>query len=813
MASMSRKYERNSTATIFNDDWEFRSSKDQDWTIVALPHDAMLGERRSADAPSTTHGAFFHGGKYHYRKLWHAPESLRGKKIALIFDGVYRHSRILVNNKHVGGCISGYTQFEVSIEFALKFGRMNTIEVQVDNSQQPSARWYTGSGIYRTVRLLVRNHDLLRNDGIRLTTKVHSSIVRVSCSILLHNPGATEVTAKLQLSKHGQETSVWESTTTGAELHADMEIKNALLWSADTPHLYDCVVEISGDIYRFQYGLRTVEWGPKDGLLINGQTVKLRGACIHADNGILGACSFKAAEVRRMKLLKASGFNAIRMSHHPASSALLEACDEVGMFVMDEYSDYWYLSKAEHDEAGEFHDTWKSDIKSMVARARNHASVIMYSLGNEVTEPKTAYGHTIMKKLLDYQRFLDPTRPNTVAINLLLATMLFSGKPPGDPDTPPPPAGAMTAMFGSSLVNVLFSLFMGLMEYVPRLSHCDNVTKDLFSNMDIAGYNYGSCRYLKDATLHPDRIMLGTETCPPDIAKNWDLVERIPNLIGDFMWVGWDYIGETGVGAFDYGAPVYSPGTLYKPYPALLGSAGVLDITGMPNASAFVARAAWKQVRSPIIAVRPLDVSSLRYRTTAWRRSDAISGWAWRGCEGQMAYVEVISTEEEIELFLNSRSLGRVKSSLHTNYTAKFKTRYEPGQLVAVGYTGGKECSRSSVNSAGDASISIINEGPDHLSADGQDIAFLRLELSDADGVVEMNDDDELEVVVQGPATLAGLGTARSQTTESFVDNVHRTYRGRALAAVRAGMSAGNVVFTVNSKRHGTASVTIVQKL
>jgi hypothetical protein len=780
----------------------------------------MLSAGRSANAPSSTHGAFFLGGSYMYRKTWHVPESLRGKKISLLFDGVYRHSRVLVNGTEVGGCVSGWTAFEVDVSMAVKYGGMNLVELEVENEGQPGARWYTGSGVHRGVKLVVRGrkgHAVLRKDGIRLVTKILEGVgmVIVDVGVILENALGEEVDVKVRFTKDGHEKGMWEGKTRGREIHGTVEMEDASLWSAEEPFLYDCEVHVGGDVDRFRYGLRTIGWGPKNGLLINGETVKLRDACVHADNGILGACSFKAAEVRRMKLLKASGFNAVRMSHHPASEALLEACDEVGIYVMNEYGDYWFEAKTDHDEARHFQEQWKKDVEAMVAGSRDHACVIMYSLGNEVTEPKSAYGHAMAKLLLDYTRTLDPTRPNTIAINLLLATLLYSKKPPGDPHAPPRASGSATGGLGSSLINVLISLFVGLMDYVPRLPYCNAITSSLFAYMDIAGYSYGSCRYTTDASLHPGRIMLGTETLPRDVARNWAMVERISALIGDFMWTGWDYIGETGLGGFEYDGPWYSPGMVYKNYPYLVGGCGALDITGLPNASAFVAQAAWKKIHGgPIIAVRPLDVSDLRYRTTVWRSSDAIVGWGWKGREGQMAYIEVFSRDEEIELLLNRRSLGKKKIGLDTNYTAHFTTPYEPGLVVAVGYSAGKETSRSSIQSAGASSIRITNEsGKTPLKADGQDLAFLRLELQDQDGVVEMGDDDEVEVVVKGPASLAGLGSAKPQTTERFDDNIHWTYRGRALCAVRAGREGGRVEVMVKSKRHGEASVDIVQRL
>jgi beta-galactosidase len=797
--------------TLFNDGWEYKGSAEKGWTAITLPHDAMLSEGRREDALSGSPGAWFLGGSYTYRKMWEVPASFNNKVVALSFDGVYKNSYVLINGQKVGGCSSGWTKFEVRIDRHLLPGRVNTIEVYVDNANQPTARWYTGSGIHRSVYLMVKTHDLVRHDGIRLATLSVDNSARLAATILLNNPDKENVRVSFAISRPGREVICWQDTTRNSELTHEFEIPDPALWSADVPNLYACTVHINDDVYRFMYGIRTINLQPGKGFLVNGRTVLLRGACVHADNGILGAVSLKAAEARRLRLLKATGFNAVRMSHHPCSEDFLQACDEIGLYVMDEYADYWYQAKSANDEAANFQQQWRSEIASMIERARNHASVIMYSLGNEVLEPKTAFGHRTAKRLLDYQHELDPTRPNTIAVNLMLATLTYKKEPPGDPEIAPK-TGNLPALSSTS-INAVFSVLLSVMEYVPMLNHCNLVTEKLYSYMDIAGYNYGSARYEKDARLHPNRMMLGTETTPPSIPKIWNLVEQIPNLIGDFTWVGWDYIGETGIGEFDYNALWYWPAVVYKPWPYLTAGTGCLDIIGTPNGSAFVAQAAWKVLSQPIIAVRPLDVSELAFKTTPWRTSDAIQGWGWKGREGQKAYIEVISQEQETELLHNGRSLGRKRTCLQNNYTAKFTTKYKPGELVAIAYSNGKECSRSALRSATDVSIQVVNEMIGDLVADGQDLAFLRLEIADSNGNIEMNEDDELILAVDGDASLAALGSANAKNLESFTGNIHRTWRGRALAAIRSGNQSGDIVVTVTSKKHGSASITIRQTL
>lgn len=794
-----------SIATPFNVGWEFKRSPNADFQRVTLPHDAMIGEPRSADAPSGFDQGYFAGGSYAYRKIWPTPSHLKGKELSLCFGGIFHQSRILINGQDVGGSLSGYRKFEVRIDKSLRDTGTNTIEVFAENTDLPAARWYTGAGIYRPVHLIARSRASLRPDGVDLKTSLPSaSVAVVAATILLNNPDHQEVEVSIELNRAGKRSAQVSSITRGSQIECLLQVDRPLLWSAESPTLYDCVVRVGDDTETFKYGLRTLDWVAGKGILVNGQATLLRGACIHHDSGVIGAATFRAAELWRIQILKQIGFNAVRASHNPAAAALLDACDEVGMYVMDEYSDYWYNAKSAGDDSRHFHETWQGDIDAMVANARRHPSVIMYSVGNENTEPATAYGVATAHCLADWTRSKDPTRPCTIAVNLPMAALSWPTKRLDSSTTPPTPKGL--PKISSEVINLLFSVLFLLCKWCPLLSRCDAATQDLFAGMDIAGYNYGSVRYDKDQRLHPYRLMVGTETIPDDVVENWDKVQRLPNLIGDFMWTGWDFLGEAGIGIFDYDVPWYRVGRFWKPYPCLGSGVGAADFTGVLGRPAYLARAAWGVLDEPVLTVRPPDIARKSFRSSTWRFSDAVLSWAWKGCEGLPAYIEVISPGDEVELLLNGRSLGRGPAGFKRNFTAKFTTKYEPGQVIAISYANGKETSRSVTCSAGPTSVQLSYDKSKVLKGDEQDLLFVRVELADVDGVIEHHDDDDLEVLVTGPATLLGLGNGAMATTERFDDNVHSTYHGRALAVIRSGSTQGTATLTVNSKRHGSAT-------
>ncbi|OBA93020.1 glycoside hydrolase family 2 [Mycolicibacterium mucogenicum] len=779
--------------------WSFRRDDAAKATTVRLPHDAMIGERRGPSSPGGADVGWFFGGRYEYRTIWRPLAQDRGQLVSLRFDGVQGDSAVYVNEELVGQIRGGYTECELMVQHAIAWGVDNEICVEVDNRDQPNSRWYSGSGLYRPVQVIVRPPVHFAADGLRVRTEeTVGDRARIEVTYEVIDPAGQA---------HKTAVEIWDGDTLVAAGVGDtaagmvtLDVADARLWSADDPHLYRLVARIESDETILderseRVGLRTIEVDARNGLRVNGQTVLLRGACVHHDNGILGAATHRTAEFRRVRILKEAGFNAILSAHNPMSRHMLDACDELGMYVVDEFADYWYVHKTAHDHADRFRDTWRDDAAKLIEKDRNRPSVVMYAIGNEIPETATADGVELAREISAYFRAADPGRPVTVAVNIFLNVLVSLGISPYKKNQ-----GA-TSMAGSTEANVMVNQIGRMMNLVTRLPRADRATRNVFGVVDVAGYNYGLARYRRDVKAYPGRVILGTETLPGDVARAWDAVRNHPAVIGDFVWAGWEYLGEAGVG-------VWVPGKragLSKPYPYLVAGPALIDLTGHPDTSLRLAQAAWGTLAAPAIAVRPVDRSGQPVVRSAWRSTDAVQSWSWRGCQGRLAEIEVYSGDDEIELLLNDRSLGRRKAGRRRGYVARFKTRYQPGELTAIGYRGGVPVSRSTLRSAAGPLQLQMSADRGTVAADADQLAFVELSIADADGIVEMLADDQVELEISGPAELIGFGTATPATEESFTDNTHTTYRGRALAVLRPTGSAGDIHLVARSARHGRA--------
>ena len=731
------------TTTLFTDGWTFRRAAETAATAVRLPHDAMIGETRSGDAGTGNHGGYFPGGAYLYEKDWVVPADIDEREYSLFFEGVYGDTTVSLNGEVVGACASGYREFHVPLA-GLTPGATARIAVAVDNTQTPNSRWYTGSGIYRPVWLESVPATHIAHDGIRFVTRSIAADARVDVEVRVE--GATDGTAVVvELTADGSIAAASRAEVHDGIAHVELTVPNVRSWSADDPFRYEATVQLVTDAgivdeRQLQVGLRTVEVDARRGLRINGKSVLLRGTCVHHDSGILGAATFATAERRRARILKENGYNAIRSSHHPLSRAFVDACDELGLYVMDELTDVWFQHKTAHDTADAFEELWPDDARAMVAKDRNRASVIMYSIGNEIAETATEQGVEAAGRVSAFLKELDPTRPTTMAVNLLLNLMASKGNSAFDREEK---AASDEKKATSTAANMVTAKLGKVMNLVSRLPAADKASRDAFAEVDIAGYNYAYGRYRGDRKRYPNRVIVGSESMPGDLPAIWRQVEALPNVIGDFGWTGWDYLGEAGIGVWSYGTDA---GGLNKPFPALLAGPGAFDITGLPGAPAFLAQAVWGQLDAPAIAVRPLDHAGERANKTPWRTSDAIPSWSWHGQAGR-AEIEVYSDDDQVELLLNGRSLGRKRAGRKVGFVTKFQAVYEPGELVAVGYRNGVETGRSSLRSAGTASLAVRAESP---AIDGpEDVTFVWVELADEQGIVETGADDQVTVVVE----------------------------------------------------------------
>ncbi|MDU0348336.1 glycoside hydrolase family 2 TIM barrel-domain containing protein, partial [Actinomyces sp. MRS3W] len=795
-----------------------------------LPHDAMIHEPRSAETATTSGAGWFPGGTYRYRKTLHVPGDLGADRLSLVFEGVYKNSTVLVDGTPVGGCRGGYTEFEVDLG-TLTPGADAVVEVVADNSQQPSSRWYSGSGIYRHVWLrrtgpvrLTRGGTQLITDSLTATSAGTTATATVRVEI--DNPDAAPVVVTVALADADGEAARASASTTGSVVELPLVATDAHPWSDVDPHLYDLTVTLADaaasggvlDEETTRTGLRTIAVDATRGLLVNGEPVLLRGACVHHDSGILGAATFADAEQRRARILKQQGFNAIRSSHNPAARDLLAACDEVGLYVMDELWDMWFQAKNPHDDASHFEESWAGDVEALVRKDRLHPSVIMYSIGNEVGESATPRGIEAARRTVTLLRSLDTTRPTTAGINLMINMMTLRGRDlvadnnaSGERRKQQANAGGgdagQSSAFGSTAYNMLVSRMGTLMSRAAATKAADRASAGVFDVLDIAGYNYAEARYRKDATAHPGRVIVGTETMPHAIVNNWQLVEELPHVIGDFMWTGWDYLGEVGIGLWTYGE---DPAGMDKPYPYLTAGPGVIDITGHPDGGMALARTVWQRPKTPELAVRPLDRAGERVHKAPWRGTDAVPSWVWPGTEpGTSAQVEVYSYAPQVELFVGERSLGTRRAGVKHGCTARFTVPYDVGDLTAVAKVADREVGRATLPAQrGELSLRVRGDR-ERLRANGQDLVYVEIEVVDKAGSVAMLSGEHVSVRVDGAGTLAALGSASPTLPGSYSTNVAPTYRGRALAIIRAGQETGQITVTVGSEHLGRHHLTL----
>lgn len=742
----------------FNKDWRF------DGRRVQLPHDAMLEGKRYAACRNGVQSGFFPGGSYTYEKTFSL--SGTGRRYELLFEGVYRNAAVWVNGRRAAFHAYGYTEFTVDISGLVRPGE-NTITVTADNSLVPNCRWYSGAGLYRPVWLLVDEPE----PPVIVTRSVRPAVIEI------RGGGVYEI--------FDGETCVARG---GAGCYT---IENAKLWSAETPYLYTC--RYGGSSLRF--GIRRLEWSAGTGLTVNGQRVLLRGGCIHHDNGVLGACAYPDADYRRVKLLKEQGFNALRMAHNPAGRALLDACDQLGMYVMDECFDGWYTPKDYHDYSRQFMDHYREDLRSMVEKDVNHPSVVLYSLGNEVTETAEKRGVELAAGMRDLLHELDPTRPVTCGVNVLLDVYtrlgigVYRDRGRYRPQPLPEGRGYREKKTGSAFFNAMAGKLGGLMFFMSRNRLAERLTAEIAPSLDIVGLNYASSRYDIDAEKYPDRMMVGTETMAADLPYNWARVKKYPQLIGDFVWAAWDYLGEACIGDWTYHS--------YRGLPLLAGQ-GMIDMTGKPLASMAFLQTVWGLRKKPFIAVSPLNHAGEVPSTGAWQFTNAIDSWTWHGCEGRTAAVEVYSGAHSVRLELNGREAGvrRVK-----NCRAVFRVPYEPGTLTAAALDEtGRELSRSSLTTGGrEIALTVTPERWGEL-------IYLAMEFTDGAGTLLPYVERPVTVRTRG-CRLLGLGSALCKTDESYLGDTFTTYRGRALAVIRAGDGLAGASVTVTGQ--GAAPVEI----
>ena len=748
---------------------------------VTLPHDAMLAEPRTALSAGGTNTGWYEGYDYEYRRTLTVPGNELADTHILEFEGVYHNAEVWLNGQKAAFRPYGYTNFYVDCAPYLHAGE-NELRVIARNADQPNSRWYSGAGIYRPVQLWTARSAHIALNGVKIRTlSLDPAVVEVRVKTTA--PGTVRLTVD-DLPAMQQESD--------GEAVFTLTLDNARLWTPETPNLYTCRVSFADDEVTETFGVRKVEWGT-DGFLLNGKRYIIQGACIHHDNGLLGAVCDPDAVARKVRLLKENGYNAIRSAHNPCSKALLAECDRQGMLVMDEYIDHWYIHKTEHDYVDYFNEWWRQDLTDMVEKDYNHPCVVLYSTGNEVSETAQKRGIALTKEMTDFLHGLDDSRPVTCGVNIFFNFLSSIGfgvysdekaKKEAERAEKVKRRGEKTSKkkaVGSQFFNNLAGLLGD--EFMKRgatLHGCDVKTRDAFANMDIAGYNYGIYRYKHDLKKYPQRLILGSETFCNDAYKFRELAKQEPRLVGDFVWAGIDYLGEVMVGSWEYAdyAETFDGGPGW-----VSAGSGRIDLTGKPLGEALYTRVALEADNGPYIAVCPVNHTGDRHSPSAWKMTNAMPSWSWTGCEERKANVEVYARAARVELVLNGHTVG--SKTLKNDCLARFSIPYESGTLEAVSYDAADhEIGRCKLQSAG---------GTTRLTLDAEEptvkpghLCYVRLRYTDENGITKPLARGNIQVQVRG-GTLVGLGSACPFNKHSYLDSETDTYYGEALAIVRMG--------------------------
>ncbi|MBD8100865.1 glycoside hydrolase family 2 TIM barrel-domain containing protein [Plantibacter sp. CFBP 8775] len=753
-------------------------------TAVTLPHDGLRDLPRSADSPNGSHTGYYPSAHLEYTKTIDVPAQWRDQSVVLDIEGAYRDAVVYVNGDFAAQRPNGYVGFSVALDPFLRFGEANTISVEVRTHED--SRWYAGAGLYRNVWLVTAEPVHIPLDGVRITTPViEPDLASVITTVEVANETRHTRTVRVETEIRDDADVVLSLQTapitllpgTTGRVHLRHYLPEPALWNVDDPRLHTAHTRVrEGDTLLDEdesvFGVRSVTVDPVHGLRINGRSVKLRGGCIHHDNGPLGSAAHPRAEERRVQLLKAAGYNAVRSSHNNISRAFLDACDRHGLLVWDEVSDVWTKSKTAFDYSLDFPEWWERDVESMVAKDFNHPSVIMYSTGNEIFETGSAIGSTWGRALAEKVRSLDDSRLITNAINGMVATMDVFAAQMASGDTP-------------MNINALMGSMEDMMNTLGSTALVSDRIEESQSQLDVSGINYAEARYAIDAEHHPNRILVGSETFPRALDRIWPLVEQHPTVIGDFAWTAWDYIGEASIGRPVYPDDADVPTGTSSPYPWMLAQSGTIDILGNRRPVSFWQETVWGLRSQPYIAVQRPEHHGREVLVGGWSWDDVVSSWSWAVPPGSAIKVDVYSDADEVELRRDGTIIGRAQVGVHKACIAKFDTEYHPGELTAIAIRDGIEVGSSTLRTRSDIIQLALTPDRTELTADGGDLAYLSVELSDETGTIATDVATAVSVEIEGPGILAGFGSAQPDSIEEFAAATRTTYDGRALAIIR----------------------------
>lgn len=764
-----------------------------------LPHDALISQPRSAGAPSGANMGYFIGEDVSYTKSFFVPEEERDKVHYLNFDGIYMDAIIYVNGRFAHRQPYGYTPCTVRLDEFLNFGAENSVNVLIRGSNLPNSRWYSGQGIYRDVWYMTAEPLHIPCDGVHVTTlDCEPELAVVEIETQVENAGTLSEDAHVEVEVFGPDGGTVAKRRARFYVKAGgqvlvrqrVDLDAPALWDVDSPSLYTCrcrIVKGGADVDAAGavFGIRKLQLDSRHGLRINGRSVKLKGGCVHHDNGVIGAVSLPDAEERRIRLLKEGGYNAVRTSHNPPSAAFLDACDKLGMLVMHEFTDMWVQGKSAFDYSANFPTSWEKDVEDVVRRDYNHPSIIMWSIGNEIPETGDPISTQWGRRLVEKFKALDHTRYVTNGLNVMVSCSSHIAEMMANQPKPEEPGGVNDVIGGGDF-----------MDQFATNPFTDQFVEESCDMLDLIGYNYTNARYEREHPLHPEWVFFGSETFPADLDVNWATVTSHPYVIGDFSWTAWDYLGETGCGRIEN---VEDGGRGFcGDYPWIAASDGDFDLTGYRRPMSYWRSIIWGgEGHKPYIAVHRMPNYGKEQYVSRWAFTDAVRSWTWPGYEGKPTAIEVYSDADEVELLVNGQSLGRKPvDDGSRKFYCKWEAEYQPGEVVAIAYAGGQEVGRDVLQTAGESAVCLTADKT-ALRAGSGDLCHVEIELRDGNAVLDMAAQTEATVCVSGPVQLLGCGSGNPVTEEKYQDVTHALYEGRLLAVLKAGSETGKATVTV----------------
>ena len=754
---------------LFDFGWQFThrsasplgSSKNGTTQTVDLPHDWDIFEGPvSGEGATGTGGGWFEAGKGEYRKTFATPNA---DIVKLHFEGVYQKAEVYVNGQKAGQHHYGYTPFTVDVTKYLNKDKkkINEVVVKVDNSEQPNCRWYSGSGIYRHVWLETKPALHIAENGVFVTTpEVSAAKAKMQVEVTVQNESQADRNATVVVG--GSQLMVAVKAGESKTVSTTLYVNNPRLWSPESPTLYEAKVELKEngttiDNATAKYGIRSFSFDAEKGFVLNGKPLLINGACVHHDDGVLGAMAFDDAEIRKVRQMKEAGFNLIRTSHNPTTRAFLDACDSIGMLVIDEAFDGWRTQKNPYDYSTVIDSCYREDIHAMVLRDRNHPSIICWSIGNEVIERKDIRVIQTAKLLKQAILDCDTTRPVTEALCAWDSDWEI---------------------------------------YDPH-----------FDVLDIGGYNYMIFKHASDHQRNPKRVMWQTESFPRDAFKNWAVVNDFPYVVGDIVWTGLDYLGESSIGRYYYEGERPGEHWFDGGFPEWHGAyCGDVDITGWRKPISHYREVLWHNDTPLYMAVKEPDGYHGKILETSWSVWPTWESWTWPGWDGKPVEVEVYTRQPEVKLYLDDQLIGTKQVSRDTEFKAVFSVPYKAGTLRAE--AGGESVI---LKTAGEPTRLRLTPDRTTMTADGQSLTFITVEVVDKQGTPVPEAAISCEAIVKGAGTLLAFASADLKDTEPYTSPRVKTWKGRALLVVRSTQKKGSVSVSIRSPLP-TASLTLKSK-